>query len=434
MIRPRITAVGSLVVYCLASLAGAQEPYPSTYPTTGVPQYAPPAVAAPAGTVPYAAPHIPANVAPVGTYPNTAGDFQNLAPPVATGQPVTTGPALAPAPANPAANPPVAEPTRTPPVEIERAEILAWVGSEPILAGDVLPSINELLAQNAEQLAAAPEEEVKRLRRMLMKREVDRMIDNKLLLVEAKRNIPAEALDGIYTRIEKEFEESQLPRLYKSTNTTTRAQLETYLRTLGSSIDQQKRSFRERMLGGQWMRQQVKTETEITHQQMLKYYWDHIEEYEKEAKARWEEISVDILRFDSKGDAYHKLAEMGNVVFQGTNLADVAKAESHGVTAFEGGQYDWTTRGALVSQELNLALFTLPVGQLSPIIETATSFHIIRVLERVDAGRVPFVEAQVEIKKTLQDEYAKDQLDVYVKKLRSSTRVWTVFDGQTASR
>ncbi|MCA9247360.1 MAG: peptidyl-prolyl cis-trans isomerase [Planctomycetales bacterium] len=409
--------IGSLVA-CLAAADAARGQQP--YPSTGAPQY------------PIANPG--QNFAPGQA---SGAPYQTQAP-VQPNQPTSTNPPYqGPAQTAPYQSPPPAaapQQTASPAELIERGEILAWVGSEPILAGDVLPSVNELLTQNAEQLAGAPEVEIEKLKRMLMQREVTRMIDNKLLLLEAKRNIPKENLDGVFQRIGDEFEKSQIDRLYKTTNTSTRSQLDAYLRSLGSSIAQQRQNFQERMLGTQWLRQQVKTETEITHQQMLKYYWEHIDDYEHEAQARWEELSVDFARFNNKAEAYAKLAELGNAVFQGANFQELAKAESHGLTSAEGGQYDWTTRGALVSEELNRALFTLPVGQLSPILESATSFHIVRVIERVDAGRKPFLEAQVDIKKTLEEEFAKGQLESFLKGLRKDTRVWTVFDDQQTAR
>ena len=67
---------------------------------------------------------------------------------------------------------------------------------------------------------------------------------------------------------------------------------------------------------------------------------------------------------------------MGNQVFAGAPFAEVAKAGSDGVTAAAGGQRDWTNKGSLACQELDRALFGLPVGQLSPIIEGPTGFHI----------------------------------------------------------
>ena len=81
---------------------------------------------------------------------------------------------------------------------------------------------------------------------------------------------------------------------------------------------------------------------------------------------------------------------------------------------------------------LDEALFTLPVGQLSAILEDGQTLHIVRVTERTDAGRTPFIEAQVGIKQTLQDDRRKSEIDDYLAKLKDRTPVWTIFDDQPA--
>lgn len=70
------------------------------------------------------------------------------------------------------------------------------------------------------------------------------------------------------------------------------------------------------------------------------------------------------------------------------------------------------------------------MGKLSQIIEDDDGFHIIRVVQRVDAGRVPFFEAQVEIKEKIKEERRKRHLEEYIVQLREKTRVWTMFDGE----
>ena len=54
--------------------------------------------------------------------------------------------------------------------------------------------------------------------------------------------------------------------------------------------------------------------------------------------------------------------------------------------------------------------------------------HIVRVVEREPAGRVPFLEAQVGIRENLLEERRKAASDEYLAKLKARTPVWTVFD------
>ena len=53
---------------------------------------------------------------------------------------------------------------------------------------------------------------------------------------------------------------------------------------------------------------------------------------------------------------------------------------------------------------------------------------IVRVSERTEAGRTPFIEAQVGIKEALLLERRKREMDAYLAKLKDRTPVWTIFD------
>ena len=326
-----------------------------------------------------------------------------------------------------------AQPARTSPaaVPIEGGEIIARVGGAVILAADVLPFINETLEKNKEQVERAPPEELQKFRKMLMRRQLDQLVETKLLWEDARRSIPAENLPNIEARLVERFDEVQLPKLYKRTETSTLPRLSEKLRRYGSSLDQEKRRFVESTMANQWLREQLTFDEEITHDQMLAYYRENLADFEFEAKARWEELSVPFSKFDNnKAAAYRRIAELGNMVVRGAPFAEVARKFSKGLTAEEGGARDWTTRGSLVSETLNQALFTLPVGQLSPIIESETAFHIIRVVERRAAGRTSFEEAQTQIRERLQKDDVNEQIQAHLEKLRKTIRVWTIFDAE----
>ena len=132
--------------------------------------------------------------------------------------------------------------------------------------------------------------------------------------------------------------------------------------------------------------------------------------------------------FDSKEEAYRAIAQMGNSVLRGTPLEVVVRRESQGANAHDGGQYDWTTKGSLVSTVIDEAIFSLPVGKLSRILEDDKGFHIVRVLERKDAGCVPFQQTQREIRETLKDQHRDTRVKEYLEGLQRDTYVWNYFD------
>jgi len=337
--------------------------------------------------------------------------------------------------AEPLAGPP--PPPRQDPVPCEEAAILGRVGSEVILAGELLMGIPELRAKNAQVPKEILEAEIAKI----LKQRLEQKIDEKLLCQHAQRTIPAENFPKIKENVAREFENSQVPRMMKGMKARSRQELEQMLRAAGTSLEQQKRAFIDQILAQEWLRQQVKTEEEVSHEEMLAYWREHAADFETPSRVRWEQLTVRVARFANREEARAALAEMGNKVLDGAPLAEVARAESHGATAEQGGQWDWTTRGGLASDVLNQALFGdgqrpgLPVGALSPILDDGPSLHIVRVLQREEPVRKPFVEAQAEIGKKIRVERDRQARQSFLAKLRREIPVWTTFDAPaTATR
>ena len=383
-------------------------------------------------------------------------------PPFQPGQPGNGAiPANYLAPGQPRPNMPPTQPKLC-----EMSLILGRVGDDVVLTGDLLYGVEELIANNAaripedkraEQRAAImkevtdgiheyaahvaagdpdPAKGMSDSHRMFIYRMVQQLLEAKMLYQDFRKTVPKEGLEQITERVDRYFEDSQVKILMKRENVTTRAELENALQAKGSSLDRERKIFTEQFVGRQWIMQEVKPEggLEITHQDMIDWFNAHHKEFEQPAKVRWEELMVSFAKHphvDSVGfhdEAYAALAAMGNRVIARVPLAEVARSTSDGATAKEGGAWEWTRRGSLDSKTIDDAIFSLPVGNLSPILEAADGYHIVRVVERQEASSTSFLVAQ----KTVKERIEKERLDAKQKEkideLRAKYPFWTVFD------
>ncbi len=304
-----------------------------------------------------------------------------------------------------------------------------------ILEDDVAGPINDFLRANKDRI---PPDQIEATRNALMKKQLQNLIQTKLVVLDAKQKIPPEGWSQVQKQLDKAFDESEIERMMKQMHVGSRRELEQKLQKLGASIEEARRSFSERELARQWIHMQVKRDNEVTPDQMIAYYRQHLNEFTTPTRVKWEELMVRPDKYPSDAAADAALAQMGNQVLAGANFADVAKAKSDGATAPNGGAWDWTTKGALVSKELDSALFDprLPVGQLSPIIKEPNGYHIVRVISREPRRVMPFLEAQVQIRqkreKIAKQRYEK-QVQEYLAKLEARTPISTIFDGQKGS-
>ncbi len=313
------------------------------------------------------------------------------------------------------------------PIELcESTEILARVGSESIFAYEIMGGVNEVLEKYKDKVSA---DQLDMLRTRLIKERLMSRIETKLVYLDVKQTIPAEHLPDVEKQITKYFDSSELPNMLKRSGAGSMTELDQKLRGLGSSLEREKKTFIEKTLTQQWVHQRIKRDEEITYDQMLKYYREHLKEFEKPAQAKWEEIMVQFSKFPGKAQAYSAIAQLGNQVFYGAAFSEVAKHGSQGTTASDGGAQNWTTKGSLKYAALDEAIFGLPPGQLSPIIETEKGYHIVRVTERIETEVTPFLTAQVDIKEKIVQQRINKQLQDYLAELEDKFPVWTKFDG-----
>ncbi|HTN74400.1 MAG TPA: peptidylprolyl isomerase, partial [Pirellulaceae bacterium] len=214
------------------------------------------------------------------------------------------------------------------------------------------------------------------------------------------------------------------------------AELDQLLRKYGTSLEKQRRVYMEQKLGRAMMGRDITYRPEITHDEILAYYSEHAKDFDVQARAKWEQMTVRFANHQTAEDptgkvgAWAKIASMGNEVLRNAKFDAVAKRHSEAPNADQGGLADWITKGSLASLPLENAIFTLPPNQLSAIIEDDRSFHIVRVLEREEATRVDFVAAQEKIKEKIKEQKVEKQVNEYVAKLKAKTSVWTIYDGE----
>jgi len=312
-------------------------------------------------------------------------------------------------------------------VSLETALIVARVGPEVVLESDLLtPKALDWLASVS---AGLKPEQIRELRMQICKQVIHQHVETLLVFVDACREIPADKLPEVRQSVDKAFDEQMLPNLMKEEGAANSLEYEQMLRTKGQSLDRMKKQFFERGLAQEWLRKNVKADGEIPHADLIAWYHAHLADYDYPARAKFEALTVKTGLKHSRQEAWDMVASMGNEVLAGRPFAEVAKARSEGPTAATGGGFDWTGQGSLASKRLDEAIFSLPVGQLSTIIDDESALHIVRVTERQEAGRTAFVEAQHEIRKNLRDERRQKSMDEYLARLRERTPVWTIFDG-----
>jgi hypothetical protein len=423
------------------------------YAPTGVANQPPPGAGLPSGLPPNmannfgpGAPHAPLEATRPASWPGGSADPARSPQPAAAPAPAATarGPAdYRMARSLPGSAPPPEPRKSVPQPPYDPAEIIGHVGTEVIQASEVLLNvrmyIRAMAKEHASELARlTPEqrtEQLKPLEKELVQRSLDEMVKVKLLVTELKQKIPAESLAKFENNVRSHFNSHEIKRLMEEHQANSIPDLENKLRSLGTSLEAQRTVFVDRNLAGSWLNEHTKDDpAPPTHEQLLSYYKDHATEWDTPARVRWEQLTAKFENFNSKAEAYRAIAQWGRDVWRGVPLAQVAKARSQDFAADEGGVHEWASRGSLKSTVLDDALFSLPVGRLSVIIEDDDGFHIVRVLAREESKHAAFTEVQMDIKNALKSTGKERRQAEYIAKLRERIPVWTILDDDFADR
>jgi len=110
---------------------------------------------------------------------------------------------------------------------------------------------------------------------------------------------------------------------------------------------------------------------------------------------------------------------------KGEDFAAVAREASEDPgSASRGGELGVFAKGQMVPP-FEQAAFALPVGQVSDVVESPFGFHIIKVHERVPAGKVPFETARDQIKNHLAQAQREKAVNGLMQGLKAKAKIET---------
>lgn len=318
--------------------------------------------------------------------------------------------------------------------EFDPGALIAVVGEERILQGDLSIFIEPIIEQNRDRIQN--EEQEKIIRNQLIRKVLPQYVEIKAMYLEFFHDLVGtgspkeinEMKKQVITRAGRIFFEKQVPTLFKKHEVDSVAALEEKLRSNGLSLVTLRSQFVEQVLANELERKYIPMEYEIERQQIMDYYREHKDEYFIEARAKWRELTIRFDKHETRAAAEALIKNLGNQIFLGGKPFEaVARESSEGFTAADGGVYDWTSRGSLKSKQIEQALFTLPLQRMSQVIEDEIGFHIIEVLEREEAHERDLAKTQVEIRKILSQERRSKEREKFRTKILARVPVWTLW-------
>src|SRR5215471_6012502 len=192
----------------------------------------------------------------------------------------------------------------------------------------------------------------------------------------------------------------------------------------GLNWDDFKNNIRNKALTQQVISREVGSHITITHEESMKFYEEHKNEFNKpeQVALRAIELSTEGKDETQVADVKKKADDLLKRIGEGEDFAVLAKRFSDGSTAQQGGYLGVYKRGEL-SKAIEDKVFEMKKNQLTDVIETKQGLLILQVLERYEAGIQPFEKVENEIMDQLYGERMQPALREYLKTLREQSYV-----------
>jgi len=165
--------------------------------------------------------------------------------------------------------------------------------------------------------------------------------------------------------------------------------------------------------------QEVGRRISFSDKEVADYYEAHKNDFTREEKVFLSEILISTQGKDPGAvvAAEKKAKQVAEDAARGQRFAELARDNSDGVTAKEGGALGGYKKGDL-NKQFEDAVWNLPKGGVTPPIKIATGFEIFKVEDHTKAGLLSLADAKPEIENALYGSKMEPRVREYLTDLR----------------
>ncbi len=288
-------------------------------------------------------------------------------------------------------------------------EIVAKVDDDMITRSDLQEAEKELLADLYRSFTGKDlDERVKTAKAGLLLQ----LIDRKILLHRAARLYDMDKMgDNLLTQFKED-------RKIKSDEDLKKMLDQEHL-----TIPDLKKKLIEWTAPDQVLSYEVRDRVSVSDKEIDAFYAAHPEVATIPAVATLREIVL--LAGPDKKEARRAEAEKvhARAAAPGADFEAIAREVSDAGTRSSGGLISEVKRGELATQ-LEAVVFSLPPGEVSPVLEMPYGFHIVKVESRTEERVRPLEEMRAELKERLYREKFEQTYNDFLKRARKEADIW----------
>jgi peptidyl-prolyl cis-trans isomerase SurA len=301
-------------------------------------------------------------------------------------------------------------------------EIIARVNSAIITRSELIKAREQSIQEIHEKLGTGPaaDAEIKKHDKDLLRDVIDQQ-----LLVQKAQDLGITGDTEVIKRLDE---------IRKSMNLPDMESLQKAAEAQGVSYEDFKQNLKNQIITQQVIQREVGSKIQILPDEVKQYYEEHQKDFEQPETVHLSEILISTQQpsVDKNAPAQpdEKLLESAQAkanqalaaIKAGEKFEDVAKKNSDGPSAAQGGDLGEFKRGTL-AKELENRTFAMKAGDVTDVIRTRQGFVILKVTEHSPAGLPPLKTVEPRIQETLYFQKLQPELRKYLTTLREQAYI-----------
>jgi peptidyl-prolyl cis-trans isomerase C len=192
----------------------------------------------------------------------------------------------------------------------------------------------------------------------------------------------------------------------------------------GMTLNDLKSQLRMKLMMDEIIEAETKDAT-VSAEDVKKFYDENPQHFDQPEQVQASHILIKVdpeATPEARAEAKKKLEDILKQAKEGGDFAALAKEHSACPSGAQGGDLGMFGRGQMV-KEFEETAFALKPGQISGIVETQFGYHIIKVTDKKEAGKVAFDEVKDQIEAYLTQQKRGEFWQNYSQKMRDEAKI-----------
>jgi peptidyl-prolyl cis-trans isomerase SurA len=222
----------------------------------------------------------------------------------------------------------------------------------------------------------------------------------------------------------------RLDEMRKDMHMETMEDLEKAATSQGISYEDFKQNLKNQIITQEVISREVGSRMNVSKEELQQFYDEHKTQLEQPEQIRLSELLITEQKAkappaDQEQELAAAKAKADDLLAQirkGASFEDIAKKNSDGPTAAQGGDLGYFKRATL-DKALEDKTFAMKPGDVSDVIRTKQGFVILKVAEHQQAGIPPLSEIEAKVQNALIMQKMQPALRAYLQKLREDAYI-----------